>query len=493
MDKLNFCPYDGKVMDLRNLAYELVFAEGWDWNRVRTETVIGTDRKLYINEADTRRSHYDCQGESNAVILNENRTGGRNGLTLLCDYLRSGDPESDRNRYSREMPMYELPVYTNAHSAYNSPDDRPGRVFFEEVDEEYLFTDQFDSLIMKAVPCCPHCHRRLPDGWLTASDFIGMALIGLEGTGKTSYIDTLIRNNCEAFRNITGINGRILKMTPAADNVNGSAFIKASLTDRGDSRTVIIGIYDADNLLTEDGRIRADRAGNDILRRIDADVFMFDIRNMGISGIGQNKPAGRTAFIQCRLMSIEEQGRFQRQNAGRVISASDILSNRAPQDLAAMNKQTELTSDRIRQNSTGMLPVYEHVVAERMRYGRSELRSKQFIGVITKSDLIEDREKKGRYSVLFDRQHDRDMTDINSMLARSELVKELIHEYHMIDDNERRGYGMEYGKGSSWHCISSLGCDALTDGTLTGEYNPVRAAEPVMACFMRRIAENGWI
>lgn len=491
MDKMNFCPFDGKMIDLRNLAYELVFAEGWNWDRVKSETVIGTDRKLYINETDTRRSHYDGESKDAVVILNENRAGGKNGLTLLCDYLRMKDPESDRSRFSQGHDLYTYSFYANGRNAYSHSDDGTGRVFFTEINGEFLFTDQFDSLIMKAVPCCPHCHRRLPEGWSTADDFIGISLIAPEGTGKTSYIDTLMRNGCEVFRKITNVNGRALKMAPIGEKTGSAAFIKANLTDAGASRTIIIGIYDTDNWLTEEGRIRADKAGADILRRIDADIFMFDIRNMGISGIRQNRLAGRTAFRQCRLMSIEEQATFQKENAGRVINASELLRKNAAQDTAV--SKNSVSNSNTDNRATSMLQIYEHIVEERMRYGSNDLRSRQFVGVIAKSDLIEEKEKKGRYSVLFDRANDRDMTDINVMTARNELVKELIHEYNMIDDNERRGYGMEYGKGASWHCISATGCDTLDDGTLTGEYNPIRAAEPVMACFMRRITENGWI
>ena len=130
---------------------------------------------------------------------------------------------------------------------------------------------------------------------------------------------------------------------------------------------------------------------------------------------------------------------------------------------------------------------------ERQKDGQVPLSRVQFLGVITKSDLIEEKEKKGIFSPVFDRNSNGDMTDINSMTARNEMVQELMRKYHMLDDNTYYNYGLKYGRGSSWHCISALGCDALDDGTLTGEYEPIRTAEPVILCIMRRISENGWI
>ena len=47
MGKLDFCPYDGKKIDPNNLAYEVICADGWDWNRVRNETVISNKIRSY--------------------------------------------------------------------------------------------------------------------------------------------------------------------------------------------------------------------------------------------------------------------------------------------------------------------------------------------------------------------------------------------------------------------------------------------------------------
>ena len=56
---LDFCPFDFNKIDMNNLAYELVFADEWTWERVKNETVIGTDTKPFINENDDRRNiHY---------------------------------------------------------------------------------------------------------------------------------------------------------------------------------------------------------------------------------------------------------------------------------------------------------------------------------------------------------------------------------------------------------------------------------------------------
>ncbi len=370
----------------------------------------------------------------------------------------------------------------------------------------------FEEVIMSAVPCCPHCHRRLPGGWLTADDYLGISVIAPAGYGKTAFMESLLRDGGKAFSGISLIDGHKLSIGAAQEITGESAFLSADLSGPGGTKTIIIGIYDTENLLSPDfrhasarqtsGRGSCDRYasgsycsglyGKGIMGRMDADIYLFDIRQSGIAGIGPQRTAGMTEFGSCRLMSLAEQAEFQRQNAGRVISARELL------ELHRRNLNAE-------GGSTQMPELYARIVEDRRKYDPDHLKDMQFIGVVTKIDLIEEREQNGRFAALFDRYHDYDMADIDIMTARNELARELIAKYRIlqnprdfgyIGDNGlagNTGFGIEYGKGVSWHCVSSLGCDVLSDGTLTGEYRPIRVAEPIVKCLLRRIAENGWL
>ena len=114
-----------------------------------------------------------------------------------------------------------------------------------------------------------------------------------------------------------------------------------------------------------------------------------------------------------------------------------------------------------------------------------------FVGVIIKSDLLEEMGRRD-YGILFDRRTD-GMTDINQMMGRSRMAVDMIKEFKLFGDKDVDAIGSEYGKDRTWHCISALGCDAQIHGELLGEYAPIRVAEPLITCIVRRLADNGWI
>ena len=68
---LDFCPFDFNKIDMNNLAYELVFADEWTWEKVKKKTVIGEDPKPFINETDDRRNtHYKDREDKNLWRFN---------------------------------------------------------------------------------------------------------------------------------------------------------------------------------------------------------------------------------------------------------------------------------------------------------------------------------------------------------------------------------------------------------------------------------------
>lgn len=118
-----------------------------------------------------------------------------------------------------------------------------------------------------------------------------------------------------------------------------------------------------------------------------------------------------------------------------------------------------------------------------------------FLGVIVKCDILQEVDNFGgdlRYDVLFERT-DEGMTDIDQIEGRSQVVQELLRDNELLRGTDLRVIGRDYGKGQTWHCVSALGCDAEENGPLLGEYDPIRIAEPLVTCIMRKLYEEGWV
>ena len=88
---LNFCPFEFKDIDMNNLAYELVFPNTWNWEKVKKETVIGTEKLAFINENDTRRNKHFKEDTTvqHVILLETKKKGGKNGFQRLLDLIEN--------------------------------------------------------------------------------------------------------------------------------------------------------------------------------------------------------------------------------------------------------------------------------------------------------------------------------------------------------------------------------------------------------------------
>lgn len=79
---------------------------------------------------------------------------------------------------------------------------------------------------------------------------------------------------------------------------------------------------------------------------------------------------------------------------------------------------------------------------------------------------------------------------------RSKKVEDLIKQFDLFGAKKIQDFETDFSSDRvSWHCISALGCatDKPENGHLLGDYAPIRVAEPLITCILKRIAENGWI
>ena len=127
-----------------------------------------------------------------------------------------------------------------------------------------------------------------------------------------------------------------------------------------------------------------------------------------------------------------------------------------------------------------------------------QMQDMYFIATLIKCDLLEnvtDIAGNNKYNVLLRREAPDRVLNINQMIGRSDTVREMFEELDLFGGRYRvedmEGY---YGDGKSfWHCVSALGCDAETAGPLKGNYAPIRVADPLLTCIVRRVADNGWL
>lgn len=541
MGKLDFCPYDGKKIEFNNLAYEMIYPDGWDWNRVKSETIISERNRAYIIEQDTRRQErLDFVDKERHVILLANpEPGGKNGLTLLKELVENGGTElcgginakSTENAGDSDYGQLMRNIYgmkfdlrlENGSDMYNYDSNGIGsrgkrRLHYSYRDGVHTFLDGNDDPVMYAVPCCPYCHNRLPVGWLEADDYIGISLMGHEGTGKTSLLYSLIHNKAFSLDRPLEVAGKRLTILPAhyerepkdtiyahvseqadlmcrdngqcpnpmADTGNMPVFLSAQYGDGTKQKNLIVGIYDNGIKLLEDLDTVSGKNLNTIIDKIYGDMYLFDPRDMDFKNISSRRISGVSKFVKCDMLSMEEQSEFQANNKKLVISAENLLSNKG-----GTTSYTEHNATAREGNPT--IQLYKYVVSMYRRYGNTDvLKRKRFIGVIGKSDLLREQVEKD-YGTLVDEGNDKTTQSYNEIEKRSKLTSQLLRSYGILACDEIDMLNQDYGKGVSWHCVSATGCDVVENDHLLGEYKPINIGDPVISCIVSRMKDLGWI
>lgn len=177
MNKLNFCPYDFSEIDMDNLAYELTFPRMWSWKDVKEKTVVGTGIKIYISENDDRRDErFKKNTKTEHIILREHFLPGRkNGFKLLKEFIERENAKivDECEKALEEMELEEGADYDDEFLVLK----RQKMLFYNVRDGIDVFEDINRNIIIYAMPCCPHCHNRLPIGWDKAEDFGAVALM----------------------------------------------------------------------------------------------------------------------------------------------------------------------------------------------------------------------------------------------------------------------------------------------------------------------------
>lgn len=536
MGKLDFCPYDGKKIDPNNLAYEVICADGWDWNRVRNETVISNKIRSYILENDvSRQKNLEfVDREQHVILLASQRGNGKNGLELLKELVQNGENEEQKeveeiSKHSSDSFEDKMKRIYSMRFELNETDTKADTkadseglktceisgtgLQFSSENGLCTFLNEAADPVFYALPCCPYCHNRLPAGWNEADDFIGISLLGSHGAGKTSFLYSLFNNKAESLAQTVLLKNESLSIRPAhfekdkKDTIyayvseqsekmctengkcpvnekcgeNVPVFLRADYGKGADRKTLIVGIYDEPVSFIDRLDTVTSVSGNQLLNHLYADMYLFDPRDMGIENISLKRMKGYSQFKKCSAMSLAEQAEYQKENRDMVVNAKKILES-------GYDRDTEEKAG----NYIPTLKIYEHVVSMYRRYADPEyLSNKRFLGVVSKSDLLRGKLSSDYDELLYSREKT-SAVDAEDIAGRSKAAEKMLESYGMLGRSSLHMFEKDYGKGISWHSISSTGCDAVENDHLLGAYAPVNVGDPVISCIISRIKELNW-
>ena len=381
--------------------------------------------------------------------------------------------------------------------------------------DTYMYDIKLSGEVLFEIrPCCPCCHTLLPDMWFSdiTKSYIPIALIARKSGGKTTYMTSLVSNDFTDLLESMGVNWlvqtaikgekqRFKIQTTRFDNLermkkdrlypNPTYFIMppvsisiSKLDDNGNAiGRIIVSIFDCPGELFQ--KILNDVATQndlDFLKKMNS--YMFLVEPECMEGIEYKKSELSDISEDTqnfKLLSVREQGEFQKQNADKKISARDA---------AAIVKLDE------NQNSGDEVDIYKvlNSLKNMLAFDRKALQHVAYI--IVKSDELskypEVLKKVDGMSDLLTLKKNTDVFNINNLEGVSITVKEFFEKVVFSEEHEKTYMqllesigGKEVSK--SWHCVSvarpvgEIGKDKIC------KFEPVRIAEPFARCVMNEM------
>ena len=526
MAELNFCPFDFNEIDRENLAYELVMPDHRAWEAVKKDLGLEGPDPIYLIKNDRKRYVlYKENTELETIILRAATSGKKSGLAYFIDRIEKANRGDIVKAEKDSESLGDGVDYGNTDSDQST--DEELAAFAEEkvtieTDDQGVVTFRLGiKVLMYAYPCCPHCHNRLPLGWLNAEDFVPISLMAPSGSGKTTLLYSMMNGNWSAVSTYLGVNipkgvGNLTISSCHACDVKDEPYVsmmKAAEemcrengqcpdnTDRGHGippvflrvtyigaethkHIMIVGFYDnsGENLVIMNPRGQVNLEF--LQKRMSAEMYLFEPKDLNIVVNTAKQSVAKPSLSSCYVMKLEEQGEYQAKTPG-VFLAGDLLKQKV------VPEKTE---------QTNIFAVYN---SHRNAMGNNpeNLKKRQFIGILSKCDLLKQLDSQGAYGMLFRQQEDTtDLLDLNAHAMRSKLVSQLILEEQLMTKAAFSVFGKEY-MSISWHCVSALGCDTenqkenpedKTGGKLKGNYAPIGIAYPLMDCILKRISQNRW-
>ena len=506
-EEINFkliCPYQfhrmfrrsvGMEDDLRDLlVYEVFNCNGFNFTQFLSEELGMEDMGFIASKTD-----------QNYLSTWKNIEG--------CDASRFYlYPKNDKNnrlpdrQSNSEISFIFDKIKESQEYSYESTESDDGSESYS-----YDIFDPYGVRMFTVRPCCPYCHTLLPDMWF--SDFIKsylpIALIAGKSGGKTTYMTSLLDRN---FRQIlkgmggiiqwdvdTGIqyeedifkiqqtrfenlnrliNGKYPRPT---DYVMPPVCIKITKMDSDGNKAlghILVSIFDCKGELYEKlGKNAATDEEMQFLNFMHSYIFLVD--HFQMAGIDSFEP----------LMSVAEQGKFQKENAHDSITAEKILENHRD------------NSDNKDENLYRVLVSLKKFLS---RYGNGK-DLKHIAYTIVKSDELkkfpETLKRVDGMADLLKQDDGLDTFNPDNFAGVDYIVQEF---FSKIVFNAKRNDSMDImrsmgGKqvSKSWHCISvarKLPPERQTEEKEREcEFYPVRIAEPFARCIREEMKRLNWL
>ena len=530
---LDFCPYESDSVkkeflkiDLDNLAYEIIFIGGFRYDDLK-DTVIAPGYERYIKQ--NRRLNLLFNDNSVHYILEPKNGDKESGITQMKAEIEKGNTiysGTTRASASGETDGEYGLIISDSGSDFGKKEKITLECELDQDTGNYIISSAAGSewgkkQIMKAVPCCPNCYMPLPVGWLYADEFFPISLMGRVFGGKTTYLLSVMANDWDALESLDSGwtvsaaheemgEGQLSQergydwMKAASDDIVGKGRCPDP-TQTGfpvkpvflnvitpDGHSLISGFYD------NSGENLKEMATNDpkmlLLSNMSAHIYFIDPTQTLLPIT--NKKGEETARRQAeevRLMSLEEQGDYQRKNKENPpVSARELLKGMEEKEHGkkAVHKHIE--------DPLAILKRYQKLLINMRTVDR--MRRQRIYVTLTKCDLLEKLPEIRDISfspILFQRGTPTRLFG-DQQLAREQVVGEIFHRY--VFDSESKEVFLKNNLASfSYHCISSLGCGTVEreeNGRpvqyLDGEYDPIRVAEPLAYCIKQKIEELGW-
>lgn len=528
---LDFCPYEldmftrkYRKIDMNNLAYEIVFMNGYNIDTLK-KTVISGEYTKFIETTIDHKIKYRYNDENVHYILPAARKNGASGLQKMMKAIEEGNkvalnvmnvPQDDdiglgESSFSSEEENSMLEIKL---------DEKTGNYFIS-----YSEDSAFGNIpIMRAIPCCPNCHMPLPVGWKKAEEFYPISLLGHTRGGKTTFLISLIANNWDSLERlksgwtISAAHENLELQSEALDDSAGYEWLKKAADDlvnkgiipdrtnpgfdikplflnviTSDNHRMIVGLYDnsGENL----NKMSENDSRMLLLSNVEAHIYIIEPDQMKINIHSGKSKSQEERETEAKLMNIEEQGDYQSAHRNdKPVRAGDLL----PKAESADNRKT---SGRLKENPENVLAIlqkYRNLLVKMEEIERIE--DQHICVTLTKCDLLKDEAiiNQNEYSyVLF--QGGNKNTLFEQETARNAVVKKLFTDYVFDSADREQFFENNNIKSVSYHCISALGCateEIEKDGSklykLKGKYNPIRVAEPLAYCIRKKIGELSW-
>lgn len=390
-----------------------------------------------------------------------------------------------------------------------------------------------DILAFELIPCCPHCHARLPKGWISADHYVPIGFFSPKYGGKTTIMESIVANEFEIFNSMQGI-----WANPAQDAVfapyyksileRANQLIKEKKYPEGsqpfyrlpiffilelEGKKVLVGLFDIagetlENLDPLDPMADFLMHMSGIVCLVDPNSMSVhlkpDIEYVGDTPAKENASERGNSERRVILKMIAQQAQEQK-NCRKEISVRELLAEESKSDYEEAASMMKKYNGADHQLTVQTFRDFCSFVNQKAMDGEKPLKNIHLAMTIMKSDELKDTPEiqsmdEGKQIVLFQEADNleeyigREIREI-----RDTVVPGLFDEY-FFKGNEKKVFTEPF-KSVSWHCISAVGCSRTikvykegssgADIYYDGEYRPIRVVEPVLECVFREMGIFG--